>query len=734
MTDKANQERRYFEFNNLLNRPVNGQIPLEKDKEAVDNFIKSDVIPKSYFIKNANQYTNIIEKMQYLIENDYLDEILLKNYSSDFIKSLFAKVEAFEFKFNSFMGIYKFYKQYCLKDNENKYYLEDYKEHCFYNALALSEGNEQTAEKLINLLLNRIFQPATPTFMNAGRSRAGELVSCFLISITDDMNAIGRNINSALQLSKIGGGVGINLSNLREAGAPIKGRKDAASGVIPVMKILEDSFSYANQLGQRNGAGVVYLNVFHPDILEFLSAKKENADEKIRVKTLSLGVVVPDKFYELCRNDEEMYLFSPYTVQKEFGISFSKVDITAEYENMLKNERIMETAKKIKARNLELEISKLQQESGYPYILNVDTANRENPVHGRIFMSNLCTEILQVQNDSIIADEQTYDELGTDISCNLGSLNLVNLVNSNINFGEIIETSVRALTYVTTKSEIKTVPTVNNGNKLYHSIGLGAMGLHHLFAINHIDYGSKASLELTDILFEAINFYSIVASNKIAQEKNQKFFEFEKSKYATGEYFEKYLNSDEKVISPEVAKILSKVPIPTKEDWLELKEKVVKYGLFHSYRLAVAPTGSISYINETTASLHPITQRIEERQEKKVGKIYFPAPGLSNDTISYYKTAYEISMISVIDIYATAQKHIDQGMSLTLFMKSIIPEGMYPWKDKTYGQYGGKLTTRDLNILRNYAHNKGIKTLYYVRTYTSDGEEVGSNMCESCSI
>ena len=166
------------------------------------------------------------------------------------------------------------------------------------------------------------------------------MVSCFLIQITDDMNSIGRGINSALQLSRIGGGVGITLSNLREAGAPIKGYEGAASGVMPVMKLFEDSFSYSNQLGQRQGAGVVYLNVFHPDIISFLSAKKENADEKIRVKTLSLGVLVPDKFYELTAQNKDMYLFSPYSVELEYGVPFSYVDITKEYDNLVANPKI----------------------------------------------------------------------------------------------------------------------------------------------------------------------------------------------------------------------------------------------------------------------------------------------------------------------------------------------------------------------------------------------------------
>src|SRR5699024_2854580 len=246
-------------------------------------------------------------------------------------------------------------------------------------------------------IIHQRYQPATPTFLNVGRKRRGEFVSCFAIQATDDMNTIGRTINSALQLSKIGGGVGINLSNLREAGAPIKKIKGAASGVVP-------------------------------DIIEFLGAKKENADEKIRLKTLSLGITVPDKFYELVEKDADMYLFSPYDVERIYGKPFSYVDITKEYDNLVANDEIRK--KKVNARDLEDEISKLQQESGYPYIINIDTVNRDNPIDGKIVMSNLCSEIAQVQTSSIVADDQSYETLGTDMSCNLGSTNIANMMNT----------------------------------------------------------------------------------------------------------------------------------------------------------------------------------------------------------------------------------------------------------------------------------------------------------------
>ncbi|MBL1224723.1 class 1b ribonucleoside-diphosphate reductase subunit alpha [Enterococcus sp. BWR-S5] len=719
MSLKEIKDVSYFKLNNEINRPVNGQIPLNKDQEALTAFFNENVLP------NTKKFASAAEKIQYLTENDYIEKPFIQKYSTTFIERLYQFLDEQNFQFKSFMAAYKFYSQYALKNNAGTEYLETYEDRVAFNALYFADGNEELALTLADEMIHQRYQPATPSFLNAGRQRRGELVSCFLIQVTDDMNSIGRSINSALQLSRIGGGVGITLSNLREGGAPIKGYEGAASGVVPVMKLFEDSFSYSNQLGQRQGAGVVYLNVFHPDIEMFLSTKKENADEKIRVKTLSLGVLVPDKFYELARKNEEMYLFSPYSVEKEYGVPFSYVDITAEYDNLVANPNIRK--KKIKARDLENEISKLQQESGYPYIVNIDTANKQNPIDGKIIMSNLCSEILQVQTPSVINGRQEYEVLGTDISCNLGSTNIVNLMDSP-DFGKSVRAMTRALTFVTDSSEIDVVPTIQNGNKLSHTIGLGAMGLHTFFAKNHMMYGSEESLDFTNIYFMLLNYWTLVESNNIAKEYKKSFHNFEKSAYADGTYFDKYTDGSFVPQFDKVKELFGDIFIPTAEDWKQLRDAVMTDGLYHQNRLAVAPNGSISYINDTSASIHPITRMIEERQEKKIGKIYYPAAYLANDTIPYYTSAYDMDMRKVIDVYATAQQHVDQGMSLTLFMRSEIPEGLYEWKD------GTKQTTRDLNILRHYAFHKGVKSIYYVRTFTEDSEEIGSNQCESCVI
>ena len=295
-------------------------------------------------------------------------------------------------------------------------------------------------------------------------------------------------------------------------------------------------------------------------------------------------------------------------------------------------------------------------------------------------------------------------------------------------FGRSIKAITRALTFVTDSSNIEAVPTIKNGNAQAHTFGLGAMGLHSFLARNHIEYGSPESIEFTDIYFMLMNYWTLVESNNIARERGESFVGFEKSKYADGTYFDKYVTGQFQPKSAKVKELFAKHFIPQAKDWEALRQAVMKDGLYHQNRLAVAPNGSISYINDVSASIHPIIQRIEERQEKKIGKIYYPASGLSTDTIPYYTSAYDMDMRKVIDVYAAATQHVDQGLSLNLFMRSELPQGLYEWKTEN------KQTTRDLSILRNYAFNKGIKSIYYVRTFTDNGDEVGANQCESCVI
>ena len=699
----------YHELNAMLNLyDENGKIQFGKDKEAA----------RAYFLDHVNQNTvffhSIEEKLHYLVENEYYENEVLEQYDPEFIKSAFKHAYAYKFRFDAFLGAYKFYTSYALKTFDGSRYLERFEDRIVMNALVLAQGDKKQVLHLIDEIITGRFQPATPTFLNAGKKQRGEFVSCFLLRIEDNMESIARGINSALQLSKRGGGVALNLSNLREAGAPIKKIEGQSSGVIPVMKMLEDAFSYANQLGARQGAGAVYLNAHHPDIMKFLDTKRENADEKIRIKTLSIGVVVPDVTLELAKNGEDMYLFSPYDVENVYGVPFGDISVTDKYQEMVDDPRIRKS--KIKARVLFERIAELQFESGYPYIMYEDTVNKANPVEGRINMSNLCSEILQVNTPTTYNNDLSYKDIGQDISCNLGSMNIAKVMDGG-DIAKTVDTSVRALTAVSDLSYIDSVMSIAEGNKKSRAIGLGQMNLHGYLGRERIMYGSEEALDFTNIYFYTVLFHALKASNKLAIERESKFYNFENSKYATGEFFTKYIEKEWKPKTKRVEKLFADagIEIPNQEDWKKLAVKVAKHGIYNQNLQAVPPTGSISYINNSTSSIHPIASQIEIRKEGKLGRVYYPAPYLTNDNREYFKDAYEIGPEAIIDTYAEATQHVDQGLSLTLFFKDTA-------------------TTRDVNRSQIYAWRKGIKTIYYIRIrqMALDGTDVEG--CVSCML
>ena len=1044
----------YHGLNAMLNMyDPDGKIQFDKDKEAA----------REYFLQHVNQNTvffhSLEEKMEYLIDNDYYEKAVLDQYDFEFVKGLFKRAYGYKFRFKSFLGAYKYYTSYTLKTFDGQRYLERYEDRVCMVALFLAEGDERLAEQIVDEIISGRFQPATPTFLNAGKAQRGELVSCFLNRIEDNMESIGRSINSALQLSKRGGGVALLLTNLRESGAPIKQIENQSSGVIPVMKLLEDSFSYANQLGARQGAGAVYLNAHHPDIMRFLDTKRENADEKIRIKTLSIGIVVPDITFELAKRGEDMYLFSPYDVERIYGVPFSDISVTEKYHEMVDNPEIRK--KKINARKFFQTIAELQTQSGYPYLVFEDTVNRAHPLKkvGRVNMSNLCvtgdtllatdsglrtaaelyesqdeinvvtdnraremnleagygtkivastkmhktaenadvflldtvegyqikatswhkfyvkrdgelikipladvvpgdrvliqsgegvfgnatpkydpyylgvlfsnnryweeevdtitspsevfervstglfkrgfaqdfevvgpainrmpsikdatsrgpakfspsdnrllhiekdefvsaisdllqadrdsqveylagaidassqnseseitieapswgvppllavpsllavlsnfgiaatahdevvnvrgdnaarlaslvsgkaetsfedssfgndsgdftavvksiepagvedvydvtveeghslvfngiatgncSEILQVNTPSTLNEDLTYDEIGSDISCNLGSMNIAMAMDSP-DFAATVDTAIRALTSVSDQTSINSVPSIREGNKRSHAIGLGQMNLHGYLGREHIMYGSEEGLDFTNAYFAAVMYQALRASNAIAKERGEAFDSFADSDYADGSFFDRY-NPDDFAPKTEKVKALfeaSSIHTPSAQDWEDLKHDVMEHGIYNAYLQAVPPTGSISYINNSTSSIHPIASKIEIRKEGKIGRAYYPAPHMDNENQEYFLDAYELGYKAVIDTYAEATKYVDQGLSLTLFFKDTA-------------------TTRDINRAQIYAFSKGIKTLYYIRMRQVALEGTQVEGCVSCTL
>ncbi|WP_199062873.1 class 1b ribonucleoside-diphosphate reductase subunit alpha [Serratia sp. ASV30] len=709
LTRPASATLDYHSLNAMLNLyDAEGRIQFDKDRLAA----------RQYFLQHVNQNTvffhNLAEKLRYLVDEGYYEAAVLEQYEFAFIKQLFQQAYARKFRFETFLGAFKYYTSYTLKTFDGQRYLERYEDRVCMVALRLAAGDTTLAQDLVEEIISGRFQPATPTFLNCGKQQRGELVSCFLLRIEDNMESIGRAVNSALQLSKRGGGVAFLLSNIREVGAPIKRIENQSSGVIPIMKMLEDAFSYANQLGARQGAGAVYLHAHHPDILRFLDTKRENADEKIRIKTLSLGVVIPDITFELAKNNEEMYLFSPYDVQQVYGVPLSEISVSEKYREMVDDKRIRKS--RINAREFFQLLAEIQFESGYPYMMFEDTVNRSNPIAGRINMSNLCSEILQVNSASRYHQDLSYAEIGKDISCNLGSLNIAKVMDAP-DFGKAVESAIYGLTAVADMSDIGSVPSIAAGNQASHAIGLGQMNLHGYLARERIFYGSDEGIDFTNIYFYTVTYHALLASNRLAIARGSSFAGFEDSTYASGEYFSKYIEQEWQPKTARVRELFANatITIPGREEWLALRAAVMMHGLYNQNLQAVPPTGSISYINNSTSSIHPIVSRIEIRKEGKIGRVYYPAPYMTNDNLEYYQDAYEIGPEKIIDTYAAATQHVDQGLSLTLFFRDTA-------------------TTRDINRAQIYAWRKGIKTIYYIRLRQMALEGTEVQGCVSCAL
>jgi ribonucleoside-diphosphate reductase alpha chain len=690
---------KFITLNNEVMIRKDGFFQLDKDLEAVKEFEKD-------IKKKMIHFDSIEEKVDFMVDNDFYYNVY-EQYSKEDVIEIFQIAYDYGFKFKSFMAISKFYNDYAVRTNDKKKFLEYYEDRCAMNALYLSTGNMTKARGLIRAIVEQRYQPATPTFLNAGKSRRGEMVSCFLLEMGDSLNSINFNIGTSMQLSKIGGGVSINLSKLRARSETIKQVEGAAKGVLPVMKLLEDSFSYADQMGQRKGAGAVYLNIFHWDVIEFLETKKINADEKSRIQSLSIGLIVPNKFFDLARVNEDFCMFAPYSVFKEYGIQLDDMDIDQMYGKLVRNKNVKR--KTMNAREMLTKIAMTQMESGYPYMMFKSNANKYHALKniGQIKQSNLCTEIFQLAEESIINDYGVGDEINRDINCNLGSLNIVNVMEYK-NIRDSVHVAMEALTAVSDMTSIENAPTVKKANEELHAVGLGDMNLHGFLAKNKISYESQEAIDFVRAYNMAVNFYSIEKSMLIAIEKGKSFKDFEKSDYADGSYFEMY-KEDFRPKLDKVKELFIGIDLPTPEDWVQLSKDVAIHGMYNAYRRAVAPTQSIAYVQNSTPSVMPIVDQVEIRTYAK-STTYFPMPYMTKDNYFYYKSAYNINQFKLIDLMAEMQKHIDQGISTILYVDSNV-------------------TTEELSRYYIYANLKGLKSLYYTRTKKLDISE-----CTSCAV
>ncbi|HGH5539847.1 ribonucleoside-diphosphate reductase subunit alpha [Staphylococcus pseudintermedius] len=579
---------KWIEKNNeIMRRDSMGQLSLHKDKEAIELYLQ-------HVDSKTKKFTNEINRLRYLVEEGYYIDVFEQYSESDLIE-LTEYAYSFNFEFQSFMAASKFYETYALKTRSKMLWLENFEQHNVIVALYLANGDVEQAKKYIKAHTLQTVQTATPTYLNAGRKQRGELASCYLFTMDDTLNSINFIRGQVSQASKIAGGVAVNLTRLRGRGAPIKGIKNAAKGVFPVAKLIEGEVGYADQMGARDGAGAAYLNIFHSDVIELLNSKKINADEGARLATLSIGLIVPSLFFDLAKDNKDLYMFEPYSIEKEYGVILDDINITEWYDKLVENENIVK--KKMNARDMLNMIAQTQLQSGYPYIMYKDNANKNHALneHGEVKMSNLCTEIFQYMNVSEIKDYYEEDNLGQDIICNLASLNMVKSIEENA-VEESIRTGMRALTFVANNSRIEHLPTVHKANKNIRAVGLGVMSFHSMCAKNQIRYGSEESLDLINVYCMMMDYYSLDESMRIAKERNDKFYGFETSDYAIkekeyGKYFYKNnrVTEDVKPVTDKVKEIFKDIYIPTKEDWQRLAKDVGKYGLYNGYRLSIAP-------------------------------------------------------------------------------------------------------------------------------------------------
>lgn len=438
--------------------------------------------------------------------------------------------------------------------------------------------------------------------------------------------------------------------------------------------------------------------------------KKINADEKSRIQTLSIGLIVENKFFQLAKENKDFYVFAPFSVFKEYGVHLDDMRMDEMYDELVANPNVKKRVA-MTAREMITKIAQIQLESGYPYFMNKSNANKAHALKdiGQIKMSNLCTEIFQLQETSEITDYGQEDIIRRDINCNLGSLNIPNVMQPGDVFRDSVHVGIEALTTVSDISDVQNAPSVKKANEELHAIGLGAMNLHGYLSKNRISYESDEARDFTATFFMMMNYYSIEKSMMIAKERNETFMDFDKSEYAKGTYFAKYKEVSYAPKTDKAKQLFEGIYIPTCEDWAELAALVQEYGMYNAYRLAVAPTQSIGYIQNATASVMPVVNQIESRTYAN-STTYYPMPYMDETNFWYYKSAFDMNQFKVMDLIAAAQEHVDQGISTILYVNSDV-------------------STKELARYYIYANEIGLKSLYYTRT-----RNLAIDECIACAV
>ena len=665
------------------------------------NIVKNDL--KEEMRKRG--ITSFYKKICYLTEEKLYGAYILESYTKDEITE-FEKLmkEDRDYLFN-YSGLELLLNRYVIRDQKG-ILLESPQEMFLGIAmhLAMKEKKDRYTwvEKFYNMLSLLQVTVATPTLSNA-RKPYHQLSSCFIDTVPDSLNGIYKSIDNFAKVSKLGGGMGMYFGKVRASGSMIRGFEGAAGGVIRWIRLVNDTAVAVDQLGVRQGAAAVYLDVWHRDLPEFLNLRTNNGDDRMKAHDIFPGVCYPDYFWEQARDnlEGEWHMMCPhqilmkkgYALEDSFGEEWKE-----KYLDCVSDPRIQKRVVPIK--DIVRMIIKSVVETGTPFAFNRDHVNRANPNshRGIIYCSNLCTEIAQNMREMEVTDEKiteingeqvvvTVTKPGEFVVCNLASLSLGRIdVNKPEELEEITKTAVRALDNVIDLNFFP-VPYAKINNEKYRPIGLGVSGYHHMLAKNGIPWESEKHLEVAEKVFADIHYAAIKASMEIAKEKGTYLY-FEGSKWQTGAYFkERNLKEDR---------------------WQHLAEEVQKNGMRNGYLMAVAPTGSTSVIAGTTAGLDPIMNRYF-LEEKKDGILPRVAPDLTMDTFWYYKNAHYIDQTWSIRACGIRQRYIDQAQSMNLYITN-------------------EYTFRKVLNLYLLAWEEGVKTLYYIRSKSLEVEN-----CEVCS-
>nr|WP_133581576.1 ribonucleoside-diphosphate reductase subunit alpha [Aureibacillus halotolerans] len=670
-------------------------------KVYLDGLYKKAAVSRQY--DPEQKYGSLLKLLKVLTAMDIYNNDLLKSYSADEIQLLEQEITPEQDEKFTYIGLLTLAERYLARSHAGDVY-ELPQERLMIIAMTLMQ--KEPAQHRLALvkesywaLSNLYMTVATPTLANAGKTY-GQLSSCFIDTVDDSLRGIYDTNTDIATLSKHGGGIGVYMGKIRSRGSDIRGFKGVSSGVIPWMKQLNNTAVSVDQLGQRQGAVAVYLDVWHKDIFSFLDTRLNNGDERQRTHDLFTGVCLPDLFMEQVEKREDWYLFDPHEVRKVMGFSLEdyfdeelgKGSFRDRYWACVEHPDL--DKRQLPAIEIMKSIMVSQLETGTPYMFYRDTVNRANANshQGMVYCSNLCTEIMQNMSATTVTEEYTKDGKiitvkapGDFVVCNLSSISLARAVQDDV-VERLVNIQVRMLDNVIDLNDLP-VHQAKITNQKYRAVGLGTFGWHHLLAVKGIAWESEEAVHYCDELYEDIAYYTIRTSMELAKEKGH-YPAFNGSEWETGAYFDK--------------------KDYTGDRWDTLKQDVHVNGVRNGYLMAVAPNSSTALIAGSTAGIDPIFRK-EYSEEKKDYRIPVTAPDLSAKTTWYYKSVYLIDQHWSIRHNEKRQRHIDQSISFNLYVRNDIK-------------------AKELLTLHQQAWESNLKTTYYVRSTSGDVIEA----CESC--